>query len=317
MTSSQPVAQLLQPEQIDPELRKRAENRAGFADEYPFASKWFEVDGYVQHYIDEGQGRVLLMVHGNPTWSFAWRKLVKDLSRDHRVIAIDHLGCGFSEKPQDKNLYTLDGHIERLSALVRLHNLQNVVLFGHDWGGAIGMSYARRHPEAIKKLVILNTSAFHIPEGKRLPLLLHLTRTPIGAFVVRAFNGFSAAATHIGVKRSRMSRELRQAYCAPYNSWHNRIATLRFVQDIPLKKGDPGFDYVEDLQNHLHLFRNTPVLIAWGLKDEVFDIHFLNKWIEYLPQAQVHRFEDCGHYVLEDAQEEIGKLIHDFLAKGR
>jgi haloalkane dehalogenase len=110
-----------------------------------------------------------------------------------------------------------------------------------------------------------------------------------------------------------MPREVRLAYMAPYNSWKNRIATLRFVEDIPLKKSDKEFDYVEDLQNHLYLFQHTPVLIAWGLKDDVFDVHFLNKWLEHLPHAQVHRFKDCGHYILEDAQHEIGKLIIDFL----
>jgi hypothetical protein len=115
MPTSEPIARLLSPEQIDPELKKRAERRDGFSEEYPFVSRWFEVDGHVQHYIDEGQGTVLLMVHGNPTWSFAWRRLVKDLCRDHRVIAIDHLGCGFSEKPQDRNVYTLNQHIQRLA----------------------------------------------------------------------------------------------------------------------------------------------------------------------------------------------------------
>ena len=286
---------------------------------YPFKSQFMAIAGHRYHYIEAGEGDPVVMIHGNPSWSFYFRVLIQRLSPAYHCLAPDHIGMGYSDKPGDAAYnYTLPQRVKDLEEFLEAKGInQNITLIVHDWGGAIGMSYARRHPEAIKKLVILNTSAFHIPEGKRLPLMLHLTRTPIGAFVVRAFNGFSAAATHIGVKRSRMSRELRQAYCAPYNSWHNRIATLRFVQDIPLKKGDPGFDYVEDLQNHLHLFRNTPVLIAWGLKDEVFDIHFLNKWIEYLPQAQVHRFEDCGHYVLEDAQEEIGKLIHDFLAKGR
>jgi haloalkane dehalogenase len=177
------------------------------------------------------------------------------------------------------------------------------------------MGYAIRHPSAIKKIVVLNTAAFLLPESKSFPLLLRLTRTFIGALVVRGFNGFSAGAARIGVKRSKLSREVRQAYCAPYNSWKNRIATLRFVQDIPLDKGDPGYAEVVELQNHLKLFRNTPVLIAWGMLDHIFDVHFLNKWIEYLPQAQVYRFEDCGHYVLEDAQEEIGQLVSDFLAK--
>lgn len=283
---------------------------------YPFTSQFMAIAGHQYHYIEAGEGEPVLMLHGNPSWSFYFRVLIQRLSPAYHCLAPDHIGMGFSDKPGDAAYsYTLPQRVKDLEEFLEAKGIsRNITLIVHDWGGAIGMSYARRHPEAIKKIVILNSSAFHIPEGKSLPLLLHLTRTFIGAFVVRAFNGFSAAATILGVKRKKMSRELRRAYCAPYNSWQNRIATLRFVQDIPIKKGDPGFEYVEDLQNHLYLFRNTPVLIAWGLKDEVFDIHFLNKWIEYLPQAQVHRFEDCGHYVLEDAQEEIGTLIHDFLA---
>ena len=108
---------------------------------------------------------------------------------------------------------------------------------------------------------------------------------------------------------------MRWAYAAPYNSWKNRIAILRFIQDIPLNKEDPAFDLVTDVQNSLNFFHNTPVLIAWGMKDQVFDKDFLNKWTEYFPYAQVYRFVDCGHYILEDAREEVGQLIIDFLAK--
>jgi pimeloyl-ACP methyl ester carboxylesterase len=286
-------------------------------DLYPFESHYLNIGGHRYHYVEEGKGKPVVMLHGNPSWSFYYRKLIQRLSPNYRCLAPDHIGMGYSDKPGDDSYsYTLPQRVKDLEEFLEAKGItKDITLVLHDWGGAIGMSYARRHPEAVKKIVLLNTSAFHLPESKPFPLMLRLTRTPIGAFFVRAFNAFSAGATRIGVRRKKMSRELRRAYCAPYDSWNNRIATLRFVQDIPLKKGDPGYDYVLDLQNHLHLFQNTPVLIAWGMKDVVFDRHFLQKWIEYLPQAEVHRFDDCGHYILEDAQEEIGKLIVDFLAK--
>jgi pimeloyl-ACP methyl ester carboxylesterase len=286
-------------------------------DLYPFESHYLNIGGHRCHYIEEGKGKPVVMLHGNPSWSFYYRKLIQRLSPNYRCLAPDHIGMGYSDKPGDDSYsYTLPQRVKDLEEFLETKGItKDITLVLHDWGGAIGMSYARRHPEAVKKIVLLNTSAFHLPESKPFPLMLRLTRTPIGAFFVRAFNAFSAGATRIGVRRKKMSRELRRAYCAPYDSWNNRIATLRFVQDIPLKKGDPGYDYVLDLQNHLHLFQNTPVLIAWGMKDVVFDHHFLQKWIEYLPQAEVHRFDDCGHYILEDAQEEIGKLIVNFLAK--
>ncbi|MDB4286022.1 alpha/beta fold hydrolase [bacterium] len=283
---------------------------------YPFESNYLTIGGHRYHYIEEGEGDPVVMIHGNPSWSFYYRELIPKLSSHYHCLAPDHIGMGYSDKPGDEAYnYTLPQRVKDLEEFLEAKGVrQNITLIVHDWGGAIGMSYARRHPEAIKKIVVLNTAAFHLPESKKFPFSLWITRTFLGAFFVRAFNAFSAGAAQIGVRRTRMSSEVRRAYCAPYNSWKNRIATLRFVQDIPLKKGDPGFDYVTDLESHLHLFQNTPLLIAWGLKDIVFDKHFLNKWIEYLPHAQVHRFEDCGHYILEDAQEEVGKLIVDFLA---
>lgn len=283
---------------------------------YPFESQYLTIGGHRYHYIEEGEGDPVVMLHGNPSWSFYYRELIQKLSPNYHCLAPDHIGMGYSDKPGDEAYsYTLPQRVKDLEEFLNAKKItRNITLVVHDWGGIIGMSFARHHPEAIKKIVILNTAAFHLPEGKRFPFLLWLTRTFLGAFLVRAFNAFSLGATLIGVKREKMSLEIRRAYCAPYDSWKNRIATLRFVQDIPLKKSDPGYDYVGDLQDHLHLFRNTPVLIAWGLKDNVFDVHFLNKFIEYLPHAQVHRFDDCGHYILEDAQEEIGNLVVDFLA---
>jgi hypothetical protein len=176
MPSLKPMTRLLEPEQIAPEVRQRADQRAGFEDEYPFESHWFEVDGRTLHYVDEGHGPVLLMVHGNPTWSFAWRRLVKDLSRDFRVIAIDHLGCGFSEKPQDRDVYTLDGHIRRLMTLVSLLDLRQITLFAHDWGGAIGMGCAGRTAERFQRFVLMNTGAFR---SQAIPFRISLCRIPL------------------------------------------------------------------------------------------------------------------------------------------
>ena len=284
---------------------------------FPFKSHYLSLGGHRYHYLEEGQGDTVVMLHGNPSWSFYYRELLARLSPHHHCLVPDHIGMGLSDKPGDDTYsYTLQQRVDDLEQFLQAKGAtKDITLIVHDWGGAIGMGYARRHPEAIRRLVILNTGAFPLPAGKRFPLFLSLTRTFMGAFFVRGFNAFSAGATRIGVTRTRMPREVRRSYRAPYNSWKNRIGTLRFVQDIPLREGDPGFDFVKDLEQHLHLFRDRPVLIAWGLKDRVFDRHFLNKWIEHFPNAEVHRFEDCGHYVLEDAQEEIGRLVADFLAK--
>tara|TARA_B110000046_G_C12971821_1_gene389263 strand:- start:237 stop:1115 length:879 start_codon:yes stop_codon:yes gene_type:complete len=285
-------------------------------DLYPFESHFLSIGGHNYHYIEEGEGDPVVMVHGNPSWSFYYRNLVQKLSPNFHCIVPDHIGMGYSDKPGDDTYnYTLSQRVYDLEEFLKAKGIaKNITLIVHDWGGMIGMSFARRNPDSIKQIVLLNTAGFLLPEAKKFPLMLRLTRTFLGAVAVRGFNAFNAGSTRIGVKRTKMSPEVRRGYTAPYNSWKNRIATYRFVQDIPLKKGDDSYDAFVDLQEHLHLFNNTPIMIAWGLKDIVFDKHVLDKWTEYYPHAEVNRFEDCGHYILEDAPEEVSKLIVDFLA---
>jgi haloalkane dehalogenase len=267
------------------------------------------------HYLDEGAGAPVLMVHGNPSWSFYYRNLVQALSGTHRCIVPDHIGMGLSDKPGDADYaYTLAQRIDDLDALISSLKLSEpLTLVVHDWGGMIGFGWAVRHPEQVARIVILNTGAFPLPKEKALPGLLKLTRTPLGAFLVRGFNAFARGATKVGCTRKKMSPEIAQAYCAPYDSWNNRVATLRFVQDIPLGPEDDGFDIVENVAANLHRFNTTPAIIVWGGKDFVFDDAFLRQWRKYLPQAQVHVLADAGHYVLEDAAEEVIPLISGFI----
>ncbi|MBZ0306331.1 MAG: alpha/beta fold hydrolase [Anaerolineae bacterium] len=258
------------------------------------------------------------MVHGNPTWSFYYRNIVAALHDSYRTIVPDHIGCGYSDKPDDSRYeYTLRRRVDDLEILLdRLQLKGNITFILHDWGGMIGMAYAARHPERIKRLVLLNTAAFHLPKEKKLPLSLWLVRnTAVGALSVRYFNAFSRGAAWVACTKKRMPRALREAYCAPYNSPQNRIATLRFVQDIPLKSGDPAYDLVSQTQQFLEAgtFQHIPTLICWGMKDFVFDHHFLTRWKKYLPQAEVHQFPESGHYVLEDSSDEIIPLIQQFL----
>jgi len=283
----------------------------------PFESHFHILDGLRYHFLDEGSGPPVVMVHGNPSWCFYFRHLVEALREDHRCIVPDHIGCGFSDKPGDARYnYTLERRVDDLDQLLEALGVrENVTLVLHDWGGMIGMAWAARHPQRVARLVLLNTAAFHLPPGKRFPWPLWLVRTPLGALLVRGFNAFSAVAAHVGCQRRRMPRELRQAYTAPYDSWANRIATLRFVQDIPLRPADPAHALVSKVQASLTQFQGIPALICWGLKDFVFDRHFLAAWKKHLPRAEVHRFPDCGHYILEDAREDVIPLIRDFFQR--
>ncbi len=283
---------------------------------FPFTRNYINRNGHQYHYVNEGQGSPVVMVHGNPSWSFYYRNLVNQLSKNHQCIVPDHIGCGLSDKPDDDGYdYTLANRIDDLEALLEhLEIKENITLVVHDWGGMIGMGYAARYPERIKRLVILNTGAFHLPKAKKLPPALWLGRnTMLGTALVRGVNAFSSVASYIGVKRKPMSKEVREAYVAPFNSWTNRISTLRFIQDIPLKVGDRNYQLVSDIAGSLAQFDKLPMIICWGLKDFVFDKHFLDEWQQRFPEAQVHAFEDCGHYILEDASDEVVPLIGNFL----
>jgi haloalkane dehalogenase len=283
---------------------------------YPFTSRYAEVNGLRMHYVDEGRGDPIVMVHGNPTWSFYFRKLIGGLARDYRAIAMDHIGCGLSDRPGPCEYgFRLQNRVDDLEALLNhLHVDRNMTLVLHDWGGIIGMALALRHPERISRLVLLNTAAFLKPAGKPLPLALRLVRNlaPLAAPAVLGLNLFARGAAWTSCARV-LRTEVRQGLLAPYNSWRNRWATLRFVQDIPLVPKDPSYQMVAQVDRQLGQFRTTPALICWGERDFVFDRDYLDEWCRRLPLAEVHRFPDAGHYVLEDAPDRILELLAAFL----
>ncbi len=284
---------------------------------YPFEGRDFDLRGLRYRYLDEGSGDPVVMLHGNPTWSFYYRNLVRALRDDYRAVVPDHIGCGFSDKPDDSRYrYTLSQRVADLEAFLDHLDLhENLTLVAHDWGGMIGMAYAVRHPERVRRLVLMNTAAFHLPEDMRMPAALWFVRdTRLGPFFVQRFNLFSRGAAWLAPAK-RLSKQVRDAYCAPYDSYENRIATLRFVQDIPLRPGDPAYDQVSEIAAGLEQFRETPILLLWGEKDFVFKPRVLSIFEKTWPHAEVHRFADAGHYVLEDASAEIPPLVRDFLAR--
>ena len=280
---------------------------------YPFSSHSLQLDRLRYHYLDEGSGENLLMLHGNPTWSFYYRNLILGLKGSYRCVVPDHMGMGKSDKPQDYP-YTLSRHIDNLEKLADHLELDDITLVVHDWGGAIGMGFAVRHPERIRRLVIFNTAAFLSNE---IPLSLSLCRIPgFGAIAIRGFNVFARGAIRWAcVKQERMTEEVRAGYLAPYDNFANRVANLRFVQDIPMSPDSPSYYVIQHIEENLKLFREHPVQIIWGAHDFVFNDHFLKRWQEIFPQAEVHRMEDAGHYVVEDAHERILPLLYEFLQK--
>ena len=288
-------------------------NFDSFKDLYPFTSLYFDLNPYKLHYLDEGDGEVLLFLHGNPTWSFYYRSLIQNFQGRYRCVAPDHIGCGFSDKPQDYS-YTLTTHIDNLEKLVGFLGLKNITLMVHDWGGAIGMGLAVRKPELIKRLVLFNTASFLSMD---IPLRIGLCRMPLlGTILIRYLNLFVRGVLRFGLKRrKRLTQNIRAGYLAPYDTFESRIAILKFVQDIPMEQGVPSYSVMQYIESNLKQFDGYPILIIWGSEDFCFNVKFLNKWREIFPRAEVREVCNAGHLVVEDASDEIIPWIEGFLRK--
>ncbi|MBN1471506.1 MAG: alpha/beta fold hydrolase [Syntrophaceae bacterium] len=276
---------------------------------YPFKSNFFQLkDNLSLHYLDEGKGDPMLMLHGNPTWSFYYRNLVAEFSNSHRVVVPDHIGCGLSGKPQDYE-YTLKQHIDNLEKFVSFLKLKDFILVVHDWGGAIGFGLLERHPDLVNKIVILNTAAYL---SDVIAFQINICRIPVLAEqVIRRLNGFALTATYMAVAK-KMSPEIRKGYLFPYDNYKNRIATARFVADIPMNPRHRSYQTLKNIELSLAQ-HHCPILILWGKKDFCFHDHFLNRWREIYPHAIVKTFKNAGHYVLEDAKDEIIQELKQFL----
>jgi len=264
------------------------------------------------HYVDEGAGRPLLMVHGNPTWSFYWRRLIERFRTAYRVVAVDHMGCGLSDKPQEHSHYSLSHHIVNLVALIDRLDLRETTLVAHDWGGAIGLGAALARPDRFRAFVLFNTGAFPPPF---IPWRIRVCRIPVfGTWCIRRLNLFARAALWMAVaKRERMTRDERAGLLAPYDSWAHRVAIDRFVQDIPPTPRHPTWGILEELERELAELSERPCQLMWGMRDWCFRPICLARMLQIFPHAEVHRLEDASHYVVEDAHEQILPKMARFL----
>lgn len=282
--------------------------------EYPFESHYLDVgDGVRMHYLDEGprHDEAVVLLHGNPTWSFYYRHLVQALRGQMRCIVPDHVGMGLSDKPAryPYQLARRIGDVQQLIAHLRLKRIHLVV---HDWGGAIGMGVATRAADATGRIVILNTAAF---PDERIPGRIAVCRWPVlGAVLVRGFNGFAGPAVKMAVTKP-LPPAVRAGYLAPYDSWANRVAVHQFVRDIPMSADHPSRPILQQIGIDLAWLRAKPVLIGWGGRDFCFNDHFYERWQQLLPQAETEHYADAGHYVLEDARERLVPRIVEFLGR--
>ena len=290
---------------------------------FPFERKLHRLEsGLHVHYVDDGPAdsstppaQTVVMLHGNPTWSFYYRKLIAILNKQFRCLALDHMGMGLSDRPDDSQYnYTLQSRVDDLSEwLEAVAPEQQIDLIVHDWGGAIGMSWAVNNPERVRRIVILNTWAFNIPPEENLPRSLSFARTRLGGFLINRFNAFSGLAARMATEK-KLPKDIAHGLVAPYlGSPQQRLATLRFVQDIPLKESDPAWSVLAETERNLHRLADKPMLIGWGAKDFVFNDRVLEEWRKHYPDAELDYLENVGHYTLEDAAPEFFDRIQAHL----
>ncbi len=290
--------------------------QTSWAAEYPFRSRWLGLGAASgprlwMHFLDEGprDAPVVVALHGNPTWSFYWRTLVLALRDRYRVIVPDHIGMGLSDRPQQWP-YRLAGHVGNVQALLDALGVRRFSLAVHDWGGAIGMGVAVARPADIDKLIVTNTAAFR---SKDIPASIASVRIPVfGRLAVLGLNAFARAATVRAVEKP-LAPLAKEGLLAPYGNAHDRIATLRFVEDIPMKDAHPTWETLVDIEQKLSLLGDKPMQLLWGDGDFCFTPKFRRRWMELFPRAAVHAWEDVGHYVMEDAPGRALPLIASFL----
>lgn len=290
---------------------------------WPYTPRWFDTAEGRIHYIDEGprHGIPVIMVHGNPTWSYLYRRFIKAVTGwGFRAIAMDHLGFGRSDKPARTSAYSIPAHADRCEALLESLDLRNAVIVVQDWGGPIGLTWAARHPDRVYGLFILNTF-FQRPVTKvPLPGILRAFRTPvIGEAMVKGGHAFvKGFLFQAGLyDPSRLSDTDKAAYLAPHPTWASRSGILAFPRQIPSGPQGPISDFVATEGAKLaSAFADKPVKIVWPMNDVAFSPATLdNMWLKSFAHAGVVRVEEAGHFIQEDAHETVIPELMDFISQ--
>jgi pimeloyl-ACP methyl ester carboxylesterase len=286
-----------------------------FGDTYPFAPNYRHVNGFNMHFVDEGEGDPIVLLHGDPTWGYLWRNFIPVLSERARCIVPDHMGMGKSEVPRQPYPYRLAHHVANLEALLIGLNLRQITLVVHDWGGPVGLGFAIRQPDRIKRLVITNSWASARWPGAPFPRLIEMIRSSGGEKFVLERNGYlERALTGTTHHAERLTDLVMDAYRAPFPTRESRVAMLCWSRDIPVTEADPSYLEMQRIENSLSLFAKTPTLILWGILDPVLPPSVLRWWQKVYPQATTHEIEDASHFLQEDAPQQIGEYINDFIA---
>jgi pimeloyl-ACP methyl ester carboxylesterase len=291
-----------------------------FGGTWPYEPRWLDADGLRIHYVDEGprDGEPVVLLHGNPTWSYVYRHFIRGLAdAGFRAVAFDQLGFGRSDKPADVGAYGVPRSVDHLARLVDELRLDRVTLVGHDWGDAIGLCWAVRNPQRVRRLVVLNGFTGSKPSWP-MPLQLRMLYLPgVGALMTRGLRAtvrmflFRGGTLH----PERLGPNERAAYLAPHPTWETRAGLRAAVRHLPWNEGSATPKVGREIDDGLVRLGDKPVLIAWGMGDKVVHRNWLELYRSGLPQAEVHELDDAGHFLQEDANERLVPLLVDFLRR--
>jgi cis-3-alkyl-4-acyloxetan-2-one decarboxylase len=285
-----------------------------FEGTFPFAPHYYSHHGSEMHYVDEGSGEPIVMVHGDPTWGYLYRNFIPSLAQHYRCVVPDQIGMGKSAIPQDRSQYRLEQHRANLESLLLHLDVHDITLVLHDWGGPVGLGFATRHPERIKRLVLMNTWAFAPWPAGPLPRMLEIIRSARGEAFVLQKNGYlEPALTGTTFHRELLTQIIMEAYRAPFPTPESRLAMLCWSRDIPVQESDVSYAEMKRIERGLTQFSETPVLLVWGMQDPVLPAAVLRHWQQLYPHATTHELEDASHFLQEDAPERIVQQIEAFL----
>jgi haloalkane dehalogenase len=284
-----------------------------FAGTFPFESRFLGAGDVQLHYVDEGprDAAPLLFVHGNPTWSYLWRRQIAELSElGHRCVAFDHMGFGRSDKPAHLSAYSLQRHVDNALALIDALELSDVTLVAHDWGGPIGLGALLERRDRLRAVALMNTWAWELPSF--LPPFLREFRTEgLGEILALGGNLFVESIPG-GMAKRDVDPVMMDAYRAPFPDYWSRAGTLAFQREIPLTERDRSAPVMARIHERLPSL-DVPALLIWGMRDPVFQPVFLEQWRELLPHARSVELADASHFLVEDDPDGVTAAIGDFL----
>ncbi len=276
--------------------------------EYPFEPNYFKTAAGKMHYVDIGSGKPIVFVHGNPTWSFQYRNVMKQLSKNYRCIAPDHIGFGLSDKPSNWSYLPVD-HAKNFNDFIDSLDLTEITIVVGDWGGPIGLSYAINHPSKIKNIIITNTWLWSVKSDWHYQLFSKFTGGPIGRFLIKKRNLFARDILKAAFgDKSKLTAEIHKHYLLPLRNPEERRGCWTFPKQIIGSSA-----WLDTLWQKINSIKDKKILIAWGMKDIAFREKELKKWIHTFPNATVIRFKDAGHFVSEEKPNELAEEILKFI----